>query len=271
MWAGSSGLAAYTCFVPALGVNIDHVATLREARYRGQGGTGEPDPLYAMFEACAGGADVITFHLREDRRHILDRDAELIVRASPVPVNLEMAPTEEMLTLATRLRPAMTTLVPEARREVTTEGGLDVRGGGVRLRESVRRLHDAGIVVSAFIDPDPAQVEAAGEAGFDVCEVHTGAYAHRAREGLESPHTREQLRRIAAAGLRICAAGLRFNAGHGLNYANVGPVAALPGLNELHIGHAIVSRAVVVGLREAVRQMRDAIAQARPHPPAATS
>lgn len=247
-----------------LGVNIDHVATVRQARYRGvPPEQGEPDPVRAAHEAELGGADGITMHLREDRRHIQDRDVELLRRLVAVKVNLEMAATDEMVSIACRIRPDTAMLVPEGRTEVTTEGGLDVAGQSARMKEVVARLRGAGMLVSAFIDADDRQVDAAAAAGFDVCEVHTGPYAHAFAEcggDFRRGLLRSELERVAHAGARIRHAGMRFNAGHALNYVNVGPIAALPGVEELHIGHAIVSRAVFVGLREAVREMKAVMA-----------
>ncbi len=245
-----------------LGVNIDHVATLRQARR-----TYEPDPLAAAFEAQLGGADVLTVHLREDRRHIQDHDLERVAASVPLRLNLEMAATAEMVGIAARVRPAMSTLVPESRREVTTEGGLDVAGQLDRLREVVASLHAAGVCASAFIDADPAQVDAAADAGFDVCEVHTGPYAHALEEQRRDgrhPRVLEQVARVADAGRRIEERGMRFNAGHALNYVNVRAIAGLPALCELHIGHAIVSRAVFVGLRQAVAEMKRAMLDSAP-------
>ncbi len=263
--------------MPELSVNIDHVATLRQARYRAGGGRGarrgatraedfgEPDAVRAAHEAELGGADGITVHLREDRRHIVDRDVELLRRLVRVKFNLEMAPTREMVRLAERLRPHTAMLVPEGRMEVTTEGGLDVAGGGRRLREVVRRLRGAGCFVSAFIDAEERQVEAARELGFDICEVHTGPYASRflscGGDMLDARLARE-VARVRRAGERIRAAGMRFNAGHALNYSNVGAIASVSGVAELHIGHAIVSRAIYVGLRGAVAEMRALVARA---------
>jgi pyridoxine 5-phosphate synthase len=257
-----------------LGVNIDHVATIRQARYRGQvGGLGEagsePDPVLAAHEAELGGADIITVHLREDRRHVQDRDLELILKTASVRVNLEMAPTPEMVTIALALRPHMVTLVPEARQEVTTEGGLDVAKAGAALRIDVKRLADGGIRTSAFVGADLRQVEASRAAGFDMCEVHTGPYAGEfARAGgsfLDAGLT-ARLEEVALAGGEIRGQGMRFNAGHGLNYTNVARIASLPGLSELHIGHSIVSRAVFMGLREAVAEMKRLIHGARSEP-----
>jgi pyridoxine 5-phosphate synthase len=237
-----------------LGVNIDHVATIRQARR-----TYEPDPVWAAVEAHLGGADGITVHLREDRRHIGDEDVRRLRELTHIKLNLEMAATDEMVGIAAKLKPEMAMLVPEGRHEVTTEGGLDVAAKTKDLRGKVERLKDAGIGVSVFIDADARQVDAAAKIGASVCEIHTGPYAHafhaRGRDA-ESPAVVEELARIRKAGQAIRAAGMRFNAGHALNYFNVQPVAALPGVRELHIGHAIVSRAVFVGMREAVREMK---------------
>jgi len=237
-----------------LGVNIDHVATIRQARR-----TYEPDPVWAAVEAHLGGADGITVHLREDRRHIQDEDVRRLRELTHIKLNLEMAATPAMVDLACRLEPEMAMLVPEGRQEVTTEGGLDVAGQRKTLAGVVKRLADAGIVTSVFIDADPAQIDAAAGIGARVCEIHTGPYAHafhaKGRDA-ESAAVLVELAKIRAAGDAIRAAGMRFNAGHALNYFNVQPVAALPGVRELHIGHAIVSRAVFVGMREAVREMK---------------
>jgi pyridoxine 5-phosphate synthase len=252
-----------------LGVNIDHVASVRNARYRGPGvADGEPDPVRAAHEAELGGADGITVHLREDRRHIQDRDLELLARLVRVKLNLEMAATDEMVAIAARVKPHTAMLVPEGRNEVTTEGGLDVAGALPRLREVAARLKGAGLIVSAFIDADTRQVDACVQAGFDVCEIHTGPYAHAfalcggdfRRRALAA-----ELDRVRAAGEHVRASGLRFNAGHALNYHNVVPVASLMGVAELHIGHAIVSRAVFTGLREAVREMKALMNGHAPH------
>jgi pyridoxine 5-phosphate synthase len=249
-----------------LGVNIDHVATLREARR-----TYEPDPVWAAVEAHLGGADGITVHLREDRRHIQDHDVRRLRELVHIKLNLEMAATDEMVGIACALKPEMAMLVPEGRHEITTEGGLDVAGQEAKLRAAVARLADAGIVTSAFIDAEARQIEAAARIGVRVCELHTGPYAHafhaRGRDP-ESPAVVAELAKVREAGAAIRAAGMRFNAGHALNYFNVQPVAALPGVRELHIGHAIVARSVFAGLREAVRQMkallREASARAAP-------
>jgi pyridoxine 5-phosphate synthase len=243
-----------------LGVNIDHVATLREARR-----TYEPDPVWGAVEAHLGGADGITVHLREDRRHIQDEDVRRLRDLVHIKLNLEMAATSEMVDIACRLRPEMAMLVPEGREEITTEGGLDVAGQESKLRDAIARLSDAGIVTSVFIDAELPQVEASARIGARVCEVHTGPYAHafhvKGRDA-ESKAVVTELQRIEVAGRAIRALGMRFNAGHALNYFNVQPVAALPGVRELHIGHAIVSRSVFVGLREAVREMKALMRQA---------
>ncbi len=237
-----------------LGVNVDHVATVRQARR-----TYEPDPVWAAVEAHLGGADGITVHLREDRRHIQDEDVRRLRELTHIRLNLEMAATDEMVAIACRIKPEMAMLVPEGRHEVTTEGGLDIVSQERHLAGKVRQLADAGIVVSAFIDADLAQVEAAKRIGVAVCEIHTGPYAHafhsKGRDE-ESPAVVAEIQKIRRAGEAIRALKMRFNAGHALNYVNVEPVARLPGLRELHIGHAIVSRAVFVGMREAVREMK---------------
>jgi pyridoxine 5-phosphate synthase len=237
-----------------LGVNIDHVATLRQARR-----TYEPEPVWAAAAAHLGGADAITVHLREDRRHIVDRDVELLRASVQSKLNLEMAATDEMVGIACRLKPEMVTLVPEGRHEVTTEGGLDVAGQEARLKDVVRRLEDAGIYVSLFIDADLEQVASAARVGARACEIHTGPYAHAFHENgrdIVCAPAQAELTKIALAGAAIIERGMRFNAGHALNYTNVQHVAGLPGLRELHIGHAIVARAVFVGLTEAVREMK---------------
>ena len=243
-----------------LGVNVDHVATVRQARR-----TYEPDPVWAAVEAHLGGADGITCHLREDRRHIQDEDVRRLRELTHIRLNLEMAATDEMVGIACRIRPEMAMLVPEGRAEITTEGGLDVASREKQLRDKVKRLADAGIRVSVFIDAELAQVEAAARIGASVCEIHTGPYAHafhsKGRDA-ESSAVIAELGKIQKAGDKIRALGMRFNAGHALNYFNVQPVAALDGVRELHIGHAIVSRAVFVGMREAVREMKALMLQA---------
>jgi pyridoxine 5-phosphate synthase len=243
-----------------LGVNIDHVATVRQARR-----TYEPDPVWAAVEAHLGGADGITVHLREDRRHIQDEDVRRLRELIHIKLNLEMAATAEMVDIAVRLKPEMAMLVPEGRHEITTEGGLDVVAQEAKLSAAVARLVGAGIGVSVFIDAEPRQVEAAARIGATVCEIHTGPYAHayhaKGRDPRSAPVV-EELTKIRAAGEAILGAGMRFNAGHALNYFNVQPVAALPGVRELHIGHAIVSRAIFVGMREAVREMKSLIREA---------
>ncbi|MDE0889552.1 MAG: pyridoxine 5'-phosphate synthase [Phycisphaerales bacterium] len=243
-----------------LGVNIDHVATVREAR-----ATWEPDPVWAAVEAHLGGAAGITIHLREDRRHIQDADVHRLKELVQIKLNLEMAATDEMVVIASEIRPQIVMLVPEGRDEITTEGGLDVDGARGRMTDVVQRLTGAGIPVSAFIDPDLRQVAAAAECGFAVCEVHTGPYAHAFHEhgrSAEMPEVAARLAEVARAGEAIIEAGMRFNAGHALNYANVQPVAALPGVRELHIGHSIVSRSIFIGMRQAVREMRSLIIEA---------
>ncbi len=243
-----------------LGVNIDHVATLRQARR-----TYEPDPVWAAVEAHLGGADGITVHLREDRRHIQDDDVRRLRDLVHIKLNLEMAAVDEMVGIACSLKPEMAMLVPEGRHEVTTEGGLDIVSQEARLRGVVSRLRDTGIVTSVFIDAELPQIEAAARIGAQVCEIHTGPYAH-AFHGFgrdrESKAVAVELDKVRAAGKAIRDLGMRFNAGHALNYANVQPVAELPGVRELHIGHAIVSRSVFVGLREAVREMKQLMREA---------
>jgi pyridoxine 5-phosphate synthase len=236
-----------------LGVNIDHVATLRQAR-----GGRSPDPLLAALAAEQWGADSITLHLREDRRHIQDRDVRALRTALQTRMNLEIAATPEMIAIALDVQPADVCVVPEKRTEVTTEGGLDVAGQAAAIAAACRRLAAGGIRVSLFIDPDVEQVDAATKAGAPVVELHTGAYA----EARGAERGRE-LARLAEAAKRAAAAGLVVNAGHGLDYHNVQPVAALPELVELNIGHAIVSRAVISGLGAAVAEMKRLMVAAR--------
>lgn len=237
-----------------LGVNIDHVATLRQAR-----GTRYPDPVQAAIEAEQAGADGITLHLREDRRHIQERDVEMLKDILLTRMNLEMAVTEEMLRFAERIRPEDCCLVPERREELTTEGGLDVAGQLSRITEVCGRLREAGVRVSLFIDPDPRQVEAASKAGAPVIEIHTGHYA----EAGSAAERAQELQRIAQAVELGTQAGLQVNAGHGLNYQNVGAIAALRDVRELNIGHAIIARALFTGLQAAVREMKRLMREAR--------
>ncbi|AWI74513.1 pyridoxine 5'-phosphate synthase [Parazoarcus communis] len=246
-----------------LGVNIDHVATLRQARR-----TWEPDPVWAAVEAHLGGADGITVHLREDRRHINDSDVRRLRELTQVKLNLEMGATDEMVDIACALKPEMAMLVPEGRHEVTTEGGLDVLAQEARLKDVVGRLADAGIVTSVFIDAELPQIDAAGRIGARVCEIHTGPYAHAfhdAGRDAESPAVLLELDKVRRAGEAACGLGMRFNAGHALNYYNVEPIARLAGVRELHIGHAIVSRSVFIGLRAAVAEMKRLIREAAAH------
>ncbi|MFN3190469.1 MAG: pyridoxine 5'-phosphate synthase [Aureliella sp.] len=235
-----------------LGVNVDHVATIREARK-----TYEPDPVAAAAVAQRSGADVITIHLREDRRHIQDRDLRVMRETVPFGLNLELACEPEVLKIACEIRPDQVTLVPERREEVTTEGGLDVAGDMDRIGNAVKQLQQSGMTVSLFIDPDESQLAASAQLKAEAVELHTGAYA--LASGLARSH---ELQRLAKAGKRCQELGLRLHAGHGLNYHNVLPVAELPEMLELNIGHSIVSRAVFVGLEKAVAEMRQLIDQA---------
>jgi pyridoxine 5-phosphate synthase len=230
-----------------LGINIDHIATLRQAR-----GTQYPDPVYAAGIAEEAGADGITVHLREDRRHIQDRDIYLLKDTLNTRMNFEMAITEEMISIAEKVKPAHCCLVPEKREELTTEGGLDVLGHEAEVTAAVKRLTAAGVEVSLFIDPEPAQLEAAVRCGAPVVELHTGAYAEAESHAVEQTEL-ERVQRATEFGL---SRGLIVNAGHGLNYHNVEPIAAIPGINELNIGHAVIARAVFSGLAEAVREMK---------------
>ena len=237
-----------------LGVNIDHIATLRQSR-----GTRYPDPIQAAIEAEQAGADCVTLHLREDRRHIQERDVEALRDILQTRMNLEMAVTPEMLAYAERIRPHNCCLVPERRAELTTEGGLDVAGQETKIKAACERLAAAGCIVSLFIDADLAQLEAAVRAGAPAVEIHTGHYAdavdNRAMKGEV-----DRIRRVVQAGV---AAGIQVNAGHGLNYHNVKPIAAIIGVRELNIGHAIVARALFTGLQEAVREMKRLMIEAR--------
>jgi pyridoxine 5-phosphate synthase len=237
-----------------LGVNIDHVATLRQAR-----GTPYPEPVQAALVAQEAGADAITIHLREDRRHIQDRDVRVIAEVIAVRMNLEVAVTDEMLDIACEVAPSDVCLVPERRMEITTEGGLDVRGSGARIAEACARLAAAGVRVSLFIDPDPEQLEAAHAAGAPVVELHTGAYA----EATSQEVRRQELERLAETVRSGHDLGLHVNAGHGIHYHNVLEVAALPGIVEFNIGHAIVARSVFSGLDSAVREMKALLQQGR--------
>jgi pyridoxine 5-phosphate synthase len=234
-----------------LGVNIDHVATIRQARR-----TVEPDPVWAAALAELGGADAITVHLREDRRHIQDRDLEVLRRTVQVKLNLECAIAPEMIDIACRVRPCQVTLVPERREEVTTEGGLDVVTHKTATADAAWRLKNAGIAVSLFIDPCPRQIDAAVELGVEAVELHTGCYANAAAEA----ERHEKLVELARAGAMVRQAKLVLNAGHGLTYRNVVPVARLEGMGELNIGHSIVARAVLVGMTQAVREMKTLVA-----------
>lgn len=237
-----------------LGVNVDHVATLRQAR-----GTRYPDPVHAALVAEHAGADAITVHLREDRRHIQERDVRVMQECLLTRMNLESAVTDEMIAHVVRVAPADCCLVPERREELTTEGGLDVLSQPERIRDACTRLAAAGVRVSLFIDPDPGQIRAAVDTGAPVVEIHTGRYAD-ARD--EATRQRE-LARIVEAVTTAVRLGLRVNAGHGLNYQNVKPVAAIPQVRELNIGHAIVARAVITGMAEAVREMKRLMMEAR--------
>lgn len=230
-----------------LGVNIDHVATLRQAR-----GTVYPDPLEAGYAAQRAGADSITVHLREDRRHIQERDVQLLREHLNIPLNLEMAVTDEMLAFAETLKPDYCCLVPEKREELTTEGGLDVAGQLERVRNACARLEQAGIRVSLFIDAESAQIEAATACRAPMVEIHTGQYAD-ARHGEAEIVELEKLKQAA---VEAAAAGLQVNAGHGLHYDNVQPVAAIPEIAELNIGHSIIARSIITGLEAAVTEMR---------------
>jgi pyridoxine 5-phosphate synthase len=229
-----------------LGVNIDHVATVRQARR-----SHEPDPVIAAGLAEQGGADGITFHLREDRRHIQDRDVELLMQTVSVRTNMEIACDDRVLAIACRLKPSLALLVPENRQEVTTEGGLDVANDTGRVANAVAKLKDTGIETSLFIDPDIRQIEAAAKIQADAVELHTGPYALARGKEFE-----RELNRLVVAGKAAVDLGLTLNAGHGLNYHNVREVAAIENMCELNIGHSIVSRAVMVGMREAVAEMR---------------
>lgn len=230
-----------------LGVNIDHVATVRQARR-----TDEPDPVWAAVLAELGGADGITLHLREDRRHIQDRDLRILRQTVRVKLNLEMACSDEIVAIACQVKPDQATLVPERREEITTEGGLDVAGQMARVAEVIERLREVGISVSLFLDPDPRQIDAAAELRADAVELHTGGYA-LAPPG---PQRQAELNQLRQMGARILQAGMALHAGHGLTYRNVRPIAAIDGMHELNIGHSIVARAIFVGFEQAVREMK---------------
>jgi pyridoxine 5-phosphate synthase len=240
-----------------LGVNIDHVATLRQAR-----GGREPDPVWAAVSTELGGADGITVHLREDRRHIQDRDVRLLRQTVQVRLNLELAVDAGVLGVALEVRPDQVTFVPERREELTTEGGLDVFSQRERISEAVARCRDCGIEVALFIDPDPKQLQAAFELGADALELHTGRYANAAPGPLQA----RELHALRTAGMTTVAAGVELHAGHGLNYLNVAAVASLDGMAELNIGHSIVSRALFVGVTQAVREMKECINRAKLYP-----
>ncbi len=242
------------CALPLLGVNVDHVATLRQQRH-----TRYPDPVRAAQAACAAGADGITVHLREDRRHIQESDVLQLLAVSGLKLNLEMAATDAMVEFACRYVPACCCLVPERREELTTEGGLDVAGQAARMRAACERLRAAGIEVSLFVEPDPVQLQAAVHAGAPTVELHTGVYA----DATDVASRAAELARLAEAARHAAALGLRVNAGHGLHYENVQPIAALPEIHELNIGHAIVAEAVFTGLSTAVTRMKRLMLDAR--------
>ena len=234
-----------------LGVNIDHVATLREARYRGRD-HGEPDPVTAALACEAAGAHGITAHLREDRRHILDRDVWKLREAIKTRLNLEMANAPEIVVIALKLKPEIVCLVPERRQEVTTEGGLDVQGNAAALSATSKKMKDAGIEVSLFIAPDPAQIEASARVGAQFIELHTGAFAE---SFASEPQRERELERLISGAKQAVGLGLKVNAGHGLNYENLRLLHRVPHLVELNIGHSIISRAISVGIPAAVKEM----------------
>jgi pyridoxine 5-phosphate synthase len=255
-----------------LGVNIDHVATLRQARKADY-----PDPLEAAILAQGAGADAITLHLREDRRHVADRDLFRIASAVKIPINQELAPTEEMVEIALKVKPDEVCFVPERREELTTEGGLDVVGIAERISPMIKRLREVRVGVSLFVEPEQRQLAAAKKVGATFVELHTGIYAGIADQDLGDPARRRssdlsergeaELQRIRDAAKAARALGLKVNAGHGLNYVNIAPIAAIAGLQWVHIGHSIVARAVMVGMTRAVREMKTLIAaseKARP-------
>jgi pyridoxine 5-phosphate synthase len=237
-----------------LGVNIDHVATLRQAR-----GTIYPDPVQAALLAEQAGADAITLHLREDRRHIQERDVVMLIDMLQTRMNLEMAVTDEMLSIAERIKPADCCLVPERREELTTEGGLDIVSQKNRMKDACGRLADAGVRVSLFIDADEKQIEAAAECGVPVIEIHTGHFA----DATSPAEHDSELNKIITAVESGVQAGLHVNAGHGLHYHNVQEIAAIPDIKELNIGHAIIARSIFTGLEESVREMKRLMQDAR--------
>jgi len=230
-----------------LGVNIDHIATVRQARQ-----TVEPDPVWAAALAELGGADGITVHLREDRRHINDRDVRLLRETVRAKLNLELSVAKEIVNIACEIKPEQATLVPEKRNEITTEGGLDILASRNAIAEIVARLQDRGIFVSAFLDPESRQIEAAKELGFDAVELHTGSYANAPTES----ERQKELVRLTEGGKLITSLGMRLHGGHGLTYHNVLPIAGIPNMLELNIGHSIVCRALYVGLQNAVAEMK---------------
>jgi pyridoxine 5-phosphate synthase len=246
-WTASEGKGTHN--MAELGVNIDHVATVRQARQ-----TNEPDPVWAGALAELGGADGITLHLREDRRHILERDVRIMRETVTVKLNLEMACVDDVLALACEVRPDQATLVPERREEITTEGGLDVIAHRAVIERSVRQLQDAGVLVSLFLDPDARQIDAAAELRADAVELHTGQYALS-----QAAAQQQEFDRLVAHASQIRQLGMTLHAGHGLTYRNVRRIARLPEICELNIGHSIVARALMVGMQSAVREMKDLI------------
>ncbi|WP_269622801.1 pyridoxine 5'-phosphate synthase [Prochlorococcus marinus] len=233
----------------SLGVNIDHIANVRQARL-----TNEPDPVQMAFLAELGGADGITVHLREDRRHIQERDLELLRKTIKSRLNLEMAATKEMLDIALKIKPDMVTLVPEKREEITTEGGLEVNGNQLKINKIVDKLKSSKISVSLFIDPIPKQIKASSDSGAETIEIHTGSYALASRK-----NQKVELAKVEESVNRARCLGLHVNAGHGLTYQNVEPIAAIKEMEELNIGHSIISRALAIGLKEAVKEMKNLI------------
>jgi len=247
-----------------LGVNIDHVATLREARYALMSGSfnAEPSPVDAAIDAKAGGADSITIHVRGDRRHMQEEDAYAIKEATDLPINFEMGNTQEMIDIALKLKPAFVCLVPETREEVTTEGGLDVAGLYDQLVPTLKTLQDAGIKISMFIDPEEDQVAASAKIGAEMIELHTGCFANA-----EDPTERAgEIDRLKAAAVQGHQLGLQVNAGHGINYHNIKELYTVPHLVELNIGHTLIARSTRVGLTQAVKEMRDLMEDYVPHP-----